>query len=587
MSTFRLIRGELQKILLRPLMYIITIVLVLGLIGSVILFNNTITDRQDSGYTISGNTKAEVYTNYLSNSTMSRSLADQKINKANAKVQTYATLNSVPSDTTTAKLKTTITSFNGELLIYKNNIQSTSPTETDLSVLNQNRANLTTYNNQLKSIITTAVDNTVRSITIQKHDYDLYLGLISATYNYLNSAIDTNDLEDHQLLAQKLSTAVGYSEVAGVSYYDKLQTLTNNAITDVIIDASIITDLNTKYTTATTYMTNLNDQMTTTLNDDKVSLTEYKNIALAYFYTSAQYDTLVEMSIAYYPVANFGDRTISNLIGYKNANSYEMQQTITRNAFLIDNNLSDNTAAYSFSAGQSYSNTASALDLVYFGLEICGFLIIVLCIVLVAGMVAGENARGTLRMQCLRPYSRRQILSSKIWATLILGFILLLFSAIVLFFAGWIMFGLDFTPILAVFNAQSAFMVSPIALIFIYLGLFMFKIVFYVMLATMIATLCKNEIVAILIPALLYVANAVLAFIFATTYWYGYVPFACVDLFKFFGGGYAIDGNPISIILSTPLFYNSSFAYSICMFGGLLIIMTIISHIRFKDTEIR
>lgn len=587
MSTFRLIRGELQKILLRPLMYIITIVLVVGLIGSVVLFNTTITNRQDSGYQIAGNTKAEVYTNYLSNSTINKSLAEQNINKAKSKLQTYATLNSVPSETTTAKLKTTITSFNGELVVYKNNIQNTSPAETDLSTLNTNRANLIAYNNQLKSIITTAVNSSIRSVTIQKHDYDLYLGLIGATYNYLNSSIDTNELEDHRLLADRLSVAIGYDEVAGVSYYDKLQTLTNTAVNDVIISPEIASDLDTKYTTALTYMASINDQMTDALNDDAVDLNQYKNIALSYFYTSMQYSDLVDMSLAYYPVAEFDDRTISNLIGYLGVNSYEMQQSITRNAYLIDHNLTDNTSAYPFSAGQSYSNTASALDLVYFGLEICGFLIIVLCIVLVAGMIAGENARGNLRVQCLRPYSRRQILSSKIWATMILGFILLIFSAIVLFVAGWIMFGIDFTPILAVFNAQHAFMVSPIALIFIYIGLFMLKMIFYTMLATMIATLCKNEIVAILIPALLYVANAVLAFIFATTYWYGYVPFACVDLFKFFGGVYSIDGNPISIILSTPLFYNTDFIYSICMFAGILIIMTIISHIRFKDTEIR
>ncbi len=202
-------------------------------------------------------------------------------------------------------------------------------------------------------------------------------------------------------------------------------------------------------------------------------------------------------------------------------------------------------------------------------------------------MIASENARGTLRVQCLRPYSKRQILSSKIWATLFLGVILLLFSALVLFIAGWIMFGLDFTNILAVFNSTNAFIISPIAMIFVYIGLFVLKMIFYIMLAAMLATMFKNDIAAIIVPILIYVANAVLAFIFTATMWYAYVPFACVDLFKFFGGGFALAENPISIILSTPLFYNSNFVYSVSMFAGLLIIMTIISHICFKKREIR
>lgn len=587
MSTFRLIRGELQKVLLRPLMYILTLVLVLGLVGSVVLFDNTIADRQNSGYTIAGETKSEVYANYLSGTTISKSIADQKLSQSKNMVDKYAVLNSTPAETSTAQLKTILASLTGELEIYKNNIQATSSTETDLSTLNQNRENLKQYTERLKQTFNSSINGSIRSILISQNDYNMYVGIIGAVHNYLTSAIDTNSLDDHRLLLDRLSTAISYSSIQGTSYFDKLNTLTNQCITDVTISGDDIARLTTLYTTASAYLVDLNDRMAEALNDDTVSLAEYKNIALSYFYTSKQYSDLVQNSIAYYPVANYGDAQITSLIGYTSINSYQLRQDIARDAFLIENNLTQNTTAYPFSSGTSFSNTASALDLVYFGLEICGFIIIVLCIVLIAGMLAGENARGTLRVQALRPYSRGQILSSKIWATIILGFIMLLFSALVLFFAGWIMYGIDFTPILAIFDASHAFVISPIALIFIYLGLLVFKMIFYILLATLIATLCKNEIAAILIPVLLYVANAVLAFVFSSTYWYAYVPFASVDLFKFLGGGMAIAHNPISIVLSTPIFYNTSFVYSICMSVGLVLIMAIVSHIRFKDSEIR
>jgi len=588
MSIFRLIRGELQKILLRPLMYIITIVLVVGLIGSVVLFSSTIQDRQANGYTIAGENKAEVYTNFLSNSKINKTIANDNRDNALNLVSIYADINTDPNSTPTAKLKATIKSLKGELEVYKYNIESTSATETDLSTLNQNRANLLSYVQSLEKDLSDATQSDVRTILMTQRDYDLLVGLLSASKNYLNSKeMDTNSLDDHKVLLSKLTNAIGYEDISGATYFDKLETLTKDAVTDVVISKEVITDLQTKHTKVTTFMTNVNAKIDEQLNNDEISLSQFKDTVLSYFYASSQYVDLVNNAVMYYPIASFSDAKINQMSGYSNVNTYELKQAITRDSYLIEHDLTSNTTAYVFGAGLSFSNTVSALDLVYFGLEICGFIIIVVSIILIASMIAGENARGTLRVQCLRPYSKRQILSSKIGATILLGFILLLFSAIVLFVAGWIMFGLDFTTMLAVFNATDAFLISPIAMIFVYLGLLMCKMIFYILFATMLATIFKNDIVAIIIPTLIYVLNAVLAFVFASTYWYAYIPFACVDLFKFFGGSFVLNNNPISIVLSTPLFYNTSFIYSICMFGGLMIIMTIISHLCFKKREIR
>jgi len=587
MSIFRLIRGELQKILLRPLMYIITIVLAVGLVGSIVLFNNTIHDRQDSGYSIAGEDKSAVFSNFISSASTNKGTLDAEVESAHSSIEIYTTLNSTPSETVSAQLKTFIKSAIGELESYKNNINSTPATETDLSTLVKNHDNLRSFTEQIRTKINDATGGELRTIIIKKTDFDNYIGIVNTAYNYLNSSFDTNSLEDHKLLLEKLNQATGYSSISGKSYFDKLETLTNSSITDCAIDAKVLTDLETKYTSATTYLTNVKSQIDEQLNDDKVSLADYKTTVLKYYYTCKQYVDLVDTSIKYYPVAKFSDSEINQMLGYKNINTYELEQSITRNAYMIEHNLTDNTTSSIFSPGISFSNSASSLDLVYFGLEICGFIIIVLCIALVSIMIARENAQGTLRLQCLRPYSKNQILSSKILATIFLGFILLMFSAVVLFFAGWIICGLDFTTMLAVFNAECAFLISPIAMIFIYIGLFLLKMIFYVMLSAMIASLFRNDILAIIIPLLIYVLNAILAFVFTSTFWYAYVPFACVDLFKFFGGGFTLVNNPISIILSTKIFYNTSLIYSVGIFGVMLITMIMVSHISFYRREIR
>lgn len=587
MNIFRLIRGEMQKTLLRPLMYVISIVLVCALLGSVGLFH--MTDRQltASGYVVAGDTKTDVYNNFLSSTAMNKTIADSYMQDARELIDYYTALNNDPTSTVSAKLKTLVTSANGELLIYQNNIRATSAEATDLSNLEQNRQNLINYCNQIKINLSTAVQGSNLTLLIEKNYFDDYIGLISSCLNYLNNAIDTNSLEDHKLLTAKIAEATGYTHIDGKGYLDKIATLTNQQITDVIVNKEIISNLNKQQNTATAYLNELNNKMAQDLDKEEVSLEQYKDTALAYYYTASQQKQLVKDSVYYYPIASFGDAKINQFAGYKNVNTYQLMQDITRNNYLISHNQTNNKVAAVFSPTVSFGDKVSALDVVYFGLEICGLIIIIICIVLIASMIAGETGKGTLKMLAVRPYTRNQILVGKILATLFFGIILLIFSALILFVSGWAMFGIDSTPVLAVFNATSAFVVSPFVLILIYIALFIVKLLFYIMLAALFATLFKNNIMATLFPILIYIANAVFAFLFASTYWYAFIPFACVDLFKFFGGSFVINNNPIAIALSTPIFYNSSFVYSICILLGSMILMSLISHLIFNKREIR
>ena len=585
MSIFRLIRGEMQKILLRPFMYIITIALVLALFGSVALFQ--MTDRQTLGYTISGSTKSEVYTNFLSNTSINKNIADKKIDTALGLVDTYSAINATPSTSVTAKIKSLLNSATGELVVYQNNIQSISSNETDLSTVEQSRQNLITISEQIQSTFVDAVQGDILSILITKNSFDTFVGLITQANNFLNSAIDTNNLDDHKLILNNLTNVIGYKSIEGKNYFNKLTTLANQQFTDIVVKEEIISSLKLQYDTAKEYMNTIDSKITEELNDEAVNVQDFKNTVLSYYYTALQYEQLVKDSIKYYPVENYQDTTINSFIGYKDINSYELHQEITRNDYLISHNMTDNLTGSVFSPTTSFGNQVSALDLVYFGLEICGLIIIIISIVLVAQSIAGESGRGTLRLQAIRPYSRCQILSSKIAASVLFGTILLIFSAIVLFIAGWIMFGIDTTSILVVFNASTPFVISPFALIFIYIALLIFKIFFYIMFATLISTLFRNNIAGILIPLVFYIVNAVFSFLFVTTAWYAFIPFSCIDLFKFFGGSFIMADNPLSIALSSPIFYNTNFIYSICMSVALCILMIIFSHIAFKKRDIR
>ena len=584
MSIFRLIRGEMQKILLRPLMYIISIVLLASLIATIFLFPAH--NRQDMGYQIAGTTKAEVYTNYLNDSTINKTIADNQLTEAQNLVIYYSSLNQEPATTTTAKIKTLITTANGELAVYQNNLQSSTENSANFTELEASRQEILDTIVTLKNLLIDATQSDKLKLLITQNDLDKLASLLTTVLSYLNDPIDTNSFADHRLLADKLLYASDSTDIEGINYFDKMQTMANQNMTDVIVSKSKIEQLQTLHTTASQYLLALDEKIAADLNDSNVATQDFKSTVLCYYYTSLQYKNLVQDCVIYLPVSSYQDGKINSFVGYKDINSYQMQTNITRNTYLLQNNLTDNTCAFVFSPSTSFSNTTSAFDLVYFGIEICGIVIMLVCVILIASMIAEENNKGTLRILALRPYSKGQILSSKILATLIFGFILLLFSAIILFIAGWIMFGIDITNILVIFGGTTAFGISPIALIFIYLALFMLKITFYCLLSAMVATLSRSTILTLIIPTLLFIANAVFGFVFNLSYWYAYVPFASVDLFKFFGGS-AITQSPISMLFSTPLYHNSNFIYSICVVAGLMIVMSIISHIAFKKKEIK
>ena len=149
------------------------------------------------------------------------------------------------------------------------------------------------------------------------------------------------------------------------------------------------------------------------------------------------------------------------------------------------------------------------------------------------------------------------------------------------------MFGLDMTPILAVFNASSAFVISPALLILIYIVMLLFKILFYVLLATMISVVFRSNVGAVAVSILIYFISALFAVLFTGSYWYAFLPFAGSDLFKFFGGNLIVQDNPLAIALSSPLFYNSSFIVSIFTVTVSILIFIVISYTTFKKREIK
>ncbi len=589
----RLLRGELNKILMRPILYIITGVIVIALFCSALLLN--INNRGDKMLHIDGSDKTEVMLNFYSTPTMNKNVAENMVEDAFSKLTYYENVNTSPETTVTAQLKDLIsdseTGLKGLLSYYGSCIQyAESPDHSaNIGELNNIRSQMLENLNSIRTTLSSAIDSTVPTVLMPNESFENYITIISDASFYLKAeGADFNLVETHRDIYNNISKANGFADIEGVSYFDKLYYTTSSDITNITLADDTIKNLTEKYEIATAFMTETLENITEYNADENVTTGTLKDEILKFYYTASQYSNLVSDTIIFEPVQGLNDSQAQIYIGYKDIHLYQIQERITKNNYLIANNLTENQFSSVFSSTTSSAQEVGAFDLVYFGLEICNFIILIFCVVLAAGMIAGEQSTGTLKVLAVRPFSRNKILTSKILATLIFGVIFLVFSAIVLFITGFAIYGLDTTPILAVFNATNAFVISPFLLVLIYLALLIVKILFYVLLATMISTVFRSNIGAVTVSIFIYFLTAIFAVLFTQSAWYAFLPFAGIDFFKFFGGAFVSDStNPLSIVFSSPMFYNTSLLASVIIVTATMVIMTILSYTVFKKREIK
>lgn len=590
----RLLRGELNKILMRPILYVFTGIIVLALVFSATLMSM---ENRGSDYKIEGSTKTEIMTNFSTAKGMNKSIAENNVSSAFEKLNYYKNLSENAENTVTAQLKLLVgdgtdtkpgaqrllNNYVSEIIYLQSQGETTAS-----ATLKSKRNDLISVLNEAKSLISDATKSTSPSVIMPKTRFDEYIQLISDSLFYLTAEADYNLLATHEKVYQDLSKANGYGNIEGITYFDKLKYLTYHYIEDIALSKESIESLEKQYTNTTEFLastlTNINKYST----EETATTGQLKAEILKYYYMASQFNQLVTDTIYYEPVKGLNDSSAHNYIGYEKVSLYQVHERITKNTYLISNGKTVNEYSSVFTPTKSSGDKVGAFDLVYFGLEICSFIILIFCVVLAAGMIAGEQSNGTLKVLATRPFSRSKILTSKILATLIFGIIFMIFSTLVLFITGFAIYGLDMTPILAVFNASSAFVISPILLLVIYIALMIVKILFYVLLATMISTVFRSNVGAVAISIFIYFLTALFAVLFTSSGWYAFIPFAGIDLFKFFGGAFASDiNNPLSIAFSSPMFYNSSFIVSIVMVVASMAIMTILSYTVFKKREIK
>ena len=318
---------------------------------------------------------------------------------------------------------------------------------------------------------------------------------------------------------------------------------------------------------------------------DKATIVEYFN---EYYSISNYLYNVVSNGIKVSALSKYTAMDISRYRNFEGANYYELNETYTRQRFLLDNGLFEYNYAEPFSVTQPSNIEINGFDYSYFALRLCTFFITIYIVVLAAGTIAGEQSAGTLKLLAIRPYGRTKLLSAKILATLAIGAILIFVSSLASIVIGLVTYGLNFINVLVVFNASSAFVINPLVLYIIAMLTMFVEVMFYAILSVFISTVLKSNIAAVAISILLFFVSLIINVIAVTIPLLGLIPFVNVNFFKYFGSAFLQNtGGIFQMILTPSVFSGSTFWSSLILYSLTFIIILVVTHVIFKKRDIK
>lgn len=205
--------------------------------------------------------------------------------------------------------------------------------------------------------------------------------------------------------------------------------------------------------------------------------------------------------------------------------------------FLIANRAStfDYSAPFSFMNVIHEPTGTTAFDFVFNCFEIIAIPLIFFAVVVVIFCIYDDMKKHTIYQTLVSPQGRKRIIGAKFFAIMWTTVILMTVFFALFYATSVIMLGSTVPPaVLTVFGGQVV-IISPWALMFIYLGSLFFKILFFAVLTAFIC-LRANSMLSILVRALGYITAILLAnfFLSAFAFWQ-FIPILALEVVQYFG----------------------------------------------------
>ncbi len=582
---YKVMSAEMKKMVSKPGIYILAILLALILVLGVFIYRPTI--YEDTSVNIQGNTVLDVYSRFYAGSNSGfKAEADDSIIDATNSINLYTT-----NGTTYEEYIDSLYSiFENNFSAYRNCAYDSSSTTN----INLNRTALLNSLNNLNTAITTGINNAQNgsyTILSTNRNYNQY----EDAYEQMNEIFSVEVDENNR--AQIADICKDYED----NYQDNFTSALNNfkypTLSEEFINNYTANEEGTRYNTINDRMQIILDdiyelrdsaQVDTNVNQNINSKNEMLRLINLYINTAKTYTNLVKYELLSNAFATVSTAEQLDLIYLSNESEYDANSFLIRYTYLFENNKTEDDYAHPLTIGVTSNHETNAYDYAYFILRLFSFVIIVYAVMAACHSIAGELKEGSMRYLAIRPVSRTKLFFGKFSAILLMSAIMIIFSAVVALCVGGAVYGFESLTILTIFNGTTAITMHPIVMLLLYLISLFLELTVYASIAMLLSCLFKSDLFAVTIMLVLYLLNILLP-IFAggINSWLAFYPFSHISLYSLFGSSnYALADNFLNVLLGAKVYAGTNIGLTIFIIVLFIAIANIIGSAVFKKKEL-
>ena len=556
---FKIISAEFKKILSKPGIYVLSVLLAIILILGVFIYNPKVQETNKINFT---------QTNFLDK--YSYFIGDDETNKttgikvdADTQVSlAIQNINNYSFQTENGKINQ---KQNIDLLL--SDIDEKFKEYLDCSIdgldstIVKTRTDLVKSFEKLNDVVVTANINAANgsyTIVMTENTYKDYTAQYKEIISWAKTTVNKADLANHcNIYKTDLK-----NEFLDIISEFKYPSLSDSFISTYTTD-SVGTKLNTLNTRLDAIMEEINTYFNMAQSDasKNIQLSNKMNeLAQKYVDTCTTFTDLINYELVVNALSNLSATEQMSAMYLSEYSSYNYKSLLVRTEFLFEANKFESSYAHPLTIGVTSNDDINAYDYAYFVLRLFSFVIIAFAIMSACHTIAGEIKDGSMRYLAIRPVSRTKILFGKFVSILILSAILSIFSAIIAVCVGGAVYGFTSANILTIFNGNVAITIHPIVMILIYIISLLLELTVYTSIALMLSCLIKSDLLSVTLMLAFYLINSLLpVFVQGINSWLTFYPLSHISLYSLFGSSlYAVSGNFLNALLGAKIYITTN-----------------------------
>lgn len=584
---FKVIKAEFNKMLAKPGIYVLAVLLALVLILGIFVYQPT--EYKVESITVEGTTYTDKYTNFNNVAIGEKAVADSALNTAIYNISLY-NISTINGEKTQKEYLNSLKSKFDEyfkeyedLSVLKTQFSATQTKEIQTKMLNA-------FNDFVVAVDNTVIANAQFSYPMiqSKTNREKFVSIQKEIKNLLNQEVSSKESLRTQCSKYKNNLKADFDACINNFIYP---TLSQNFVNDFTSNknGSKLNILYNRLNEITDKMSTINALAIKNENNSNLTLAaQMDELANQYINTINTFTNLAKYELISNAFASVSTSEQLDILHLSELSEFNSNSLKIKYNFLFQNNKNSTEYANPLTIGVTSNSSTNAFDYAYFVLRLFSFVIIFYAIMNACFSIAGEIKEGSMRYFAIRPVKRHEILLGKLLAILSLSAILIVFSSIIAILVGGFVYGFASLNILTIFNGTHAIILHPLAMLFIYLISMFIELTIYALIALLLSNLIKSDLLSVTISLVLCVINILLpVFITGFNTWLTFYPLSHITLYSLFGSSiYAPQNDFFNLLLGAKVYAGTNIILTLSVVIILIVTLTLACSKLFKKKEL-